>query len=37
MSKIKYLLRFYIACALALLYGLFGYKKGLENLKEWVK
>lgn len=37
MDKIKYIIKFYIACILALFYGLFRYKKGLEKLKEWIK
>jgi len=35
-SFMKYRIKFYVACFLALAFGLFGYRAGLDRLKKWV-
>lgn len=32
-----YTIKFFIACILAIVFGMFGYRKGLEKLKRWIE
>jgi hypothetical protein len=32
-----YFIKFYISCILSFLFGMIGYKKGLNRVKKWIE